>query len=399
MSARSSPGLPLPAEREIVEAVESSLSPHSPLDPLRPWWVSMIALNRDLWHCTALCCDGALESSILLLFFAKQSPQEACFLELREVPLSWPGRPQTNDDFDVWPDSRREFEFLAPLRVLTEFEIAFPDDACISVYEGLRFRCRRVVALHEPRPFEDFARFHPRRPPPAKRKPAGSRAKVACDVEDLLLSECPWLDRTDLHEATTSGKRPRHVNGGHRTAKKKASPPEEEPSEDDASSAASLPDAHAIDDGGEASRQLAEVRVAVALPGDDVEPYFRVHVRGGNWTKRHKDVVADCAQVKTRDSETRYWCQAFRLAASKSFSFRLYSRDDALRLAREICRRGNFFASLYFDSVDDDFVYTEDHVTACGDDLDFVTWLCSLDIEYPSFERGQELRSISPQVA
>ncbi len=56
--------------------------------------------------------------------------------------------------------------------------------------------------------------------------------------------------------------------------------------------------------------------------------------------------------------------------ASKAFSFRLYGREGSLHLAREVARRGNCFAALCFDSVND-WEYSPDHAAACGDDLPF----------------------------
>jgi len=149
---------------------------------------------------------------------------------------------------------------------------------------------------------------------------------------------------------------------------------------------------------GDVARDLADVREELAVLEDSTEPYYKVNIRGGKWTFEHKKEVADCAQAVPRDAETRYWSIAYELPSSKSFSFRLYGRDSALALAREFCRRA-IFASLYFDSVDDDFTYSPDHVARCGDDLDFVTWLLGLDDDDPAFAKGQDIRKIAPSVA
>jgi hypothetical protein len=326
------------------------------------------------------------------------SPYEAIYAELREELVHWPELPaELADPLQLHHESQRVFALAQPFRAVSSAELGSMDDASIMVLEGLRFGSDLIVACHDPRPFEDFVRYHPRRPQHAPRDSSGSGAKLSATVADLLLQECPWLDREDLSKPKSrpSLARPGHAHPG---APQHDRPPHAESDEEGVvvSSSSSDGEAPGGDDGVDVGLVLAGLRAGLVDEGDDAEPYFRVQIRGGCWTLEHRDAIGDCAMAKYIDAETRYWCQAYGFPASKSFSFRLYGREGSLHLAREFARRGNYFAALYFDSVNDDWEYSPDHVAACGDDLPFLDWICSLDIEDPSFVRGQEVRATAP---
>lgn len=392
--------MPLPAERKLVEEVAAALPPGGASGRPRPWWIHHVAANRDLWYGTALQDESG--GSLYLLLFAKQSPYEGCFLELREQPMLWPGSSALpNDGVDERPSSWREFAFLDPFRVVRDSELPLGEDACILVWARLRFRGSRVFAKHEPRPFEDFIRFHPRRQAPAPRAAKASRRKASAGVGELLLEQFPWLSKSDVDPQTSGAKRSRRDVG--QSSSQKVQPTEEASGgESDASSASPASPfddpASAAADAVDVSAELADLRALLAVPSDAEGRYYRFAIRGGNWTSSNVGVAADCAMGIFRDKQTGRWAETFHFPLSKSFKFNLYSRDAAIKLAREFLRRANYFAGLYFDSTDDNFVYAQHHVAACGDCPGFVSWLCSLDPEDPALRRGQEIRSISPVI-
>jgi hypothetical protein len=336
-----------------------------------------------------------------MLLFAKQSPQEACFLELRREATRWPELPVLGTDgMEVLPANWRFYKFLQPFRVLSDDELPFGEEASISVLEGLRFQADGALAPHDPRPFELFVQFHPRRAQ-AVARPSGSGGRISVTVQDLLLQECPWLDRGDFNigEHNPKGSQPRRRGGARATAAHiehtdaKSDEDDHVPDHEDSEG-----DVDGGDHGIDVDRELAGVRADLAVAEVDVEAYFAVTIRGGRWTLENRDVVADCAMGKARDSETRFWSEAFEFPKSKSFSFRLYGRERAVMLAREFCRRGNYFAGLYFDAVNDDFTYTADLVAACPDDVEFLEMLLSLDVDEPAFAKGQEIRACAPVI-
>lgn len=301
---------------------------------------------------------------------------------------------------DVPQESRREFSFLQPFRVVSDTDIFCSDDATISAYTGLKFRGDRLVSSHDPRSFEDFVRFHPRRAQPAPRRATASGVKLPVTAKDRILVECPWLTPEDLQASSRGPRRPPLGPRARQAGRREEESSDPEPDDDSEVSVASHSSGKAPPvDAAEVHRELAELREFLAAPEDDAESYFKVDVRGGAWTLQHRDCMADCVQAKARGSETRYWAQAFGFPKSKSFSFRLYGREDALCLAREFCRRGNYFAALNFESLDDNFEYSQEHVTACSDDLTFVTWLCSQDVDAPPFSKGMEIRAVTLVIA
>lgn len=382
-------------EREVIEDAEAAL----PEPSLRPWWVSLVAGNRDLFQGAALFEDSGVNPRIFFFLFAKKNPQEACFMEVREVSLLWPGCGGIlPNDVQVVQGTRKEFAFLDPLRVVSDTEVPFSEEAPIFVYEGLRFQGDRLVASHEPRPFEDFVRFHPRRPAPAPRAATGPKGKVAATAQDKILEECPWLTKEDLQEPRPKQRKAQQNTQARRAGPKQHAAPSEASGDDEASVASPCSEEVPPEIEVDVSRELAFFRETLALPEDDSEPYFMLRMRGGDGTFLNKAKLSDCVQVTPRGSEPRYWAQAFGFPASESPAFGLYGRDNALRLAREFSRRANFFASLYFESVDDDFVYSQAHLEACGDDLEFVNWMCSSDVEDVLFSKGQEIRQLVPHV-
>lgn len=325
----------------MIEELEVALPPLAPDLPERPWWISRIVANRELWQDTALSDDSDGTGRIFLFLYAKMVPYEACFLELRLVPLLWPELPgERFDEVPFIPENWHEYDILDPMRTMRDTDLPFAEDADILVHEGLRFHGHRVIAPHAPRPFEDFVRYHPRRPMSAPRRSSAPRTKLTSTTEDLILERCPWLERDDLREWMPVAKRARHRgdDAASRPAKEgdDAADATDKDCDDDLSLLGGDDEAAGS---GDVARDLADVREELAVLEDSTEPYYKVNIRGGKWTIEHKKEVADCAQAVPRDAETRYWSIAYELPSSKSFSFRLYGRDSALALAREFCRR------------------------------------------------------------
>ena len=176
-AAHTSPDVPLPQERlcQLVGA--------------RPWWRAFVAGNRDLWQRTAISEDLVGSTRAFWLLFAKQMPFEATFMEIRQRPFEWPELPAAGHDGQVLPDSRREWELLQPMRIIKDTDIGFDEDASLLVCACLRFEGCRIISPHDPRPFEDFVRLHPRRVAPRHDKAPNSR-RLPLSVEDLLLEAC-----------------------------------------------------------------------------------------------------------------------------------------------------------------------------------------------------------------
>ena len=67
-----------------------------------------------------------------------------------------------------------------------------------------------------------------------------------------------------------------------------------------------------------------------------------------------------------------------------TFSIARYSREAAIRLSAEFCRRGNSYIALWIEAPEEPpFGYTNAHVAACAHDIDFLGWVVALDVTNP----------------
>ena len=149
-----------------------------------------------------------------------------------------------------------------------------------------------------------------------------------------------------------------------------------------------------VDVVGEMDRIRAEFR-GVA---DEAELlYFHTMVRGGGWTFAATGHVADCIRGQARLQIARDWCSQYGFPQTSTFSFNRFGREAAGRLAREYCRRGNFFIALFFASGDPFFRYTLHHLDACGEDPAFVDFLAEWLHPHPIRTRADEISLFVPR--
>ena len=251
------------------------------------------------------------------------------------------------------------------------------------------------MACHDPRPFEEFIRYHPR-PKPATQRRAAPRGRCSATVVDLLLQECPFLDKEDFEGPKPVAKRAmsnRNVPHEHLDQSENSGIDEDDdaahPDGDDEEDDAAHPD-------GDAGIELAGVRADLAVAGDHTDAYFRVTVEA-TVTRDHTGQVTDCARGQATNGNVKRWCDDYAFPKGKSFAFNLYEREGAMKLAREFCRRGNYFAALHAESMGDHFELSDHDVAACGDGGEFVAWFVSLDHEDPGYRKGLEVKEIAPR--
>lgn len=83
---------------------------------------------------------------------------------------------------------------------------------------------------------------------------------------------------------------------------------------------------------------------------------------------------------------------------SKTFAFSLYGRPACHELAREYCRRAQFFFDLWVDAEVEVFHYEQVHLDMYEETLEWVTFCCELDEESETFARAIEIRSLLPKL-
>lgn len=188
---------PSPSEQEVVRSAEKATArPDDSVEP--PWWCRCICRLRDVFRGVAV---GAEENGdFWLLLYAKKSPYQATFLQLRGRPVELDLAHDAGNDASWASLSRREYEFLPPT-VRVETDVPFPgeEDHDIFVRTGLVFQGLVVVSPHSPLPLERFVAMHGScsdKRPAAPSRPR--RAPVAASKRDALMQEFPWLSDDDL---------------------------------------------------------------------------------------------------------------------------------------------------------------------------------------------------------
>lgn len=109
---------------QVIEEVSAELPPLTLPLPARPWWIAYVACNRHLWHCTALCSSDPDDMRVFLFLYAKMSPYEAIYAELREELLHWPELPaELADPLQLHHESQRVFALVQPFRAVSSAEL------------------------------------------------------------------------------------------------------------------------------------------------------------------------------------------------------------------------------------------------------------------------------------
>ena len=72
-------------------------------------------------------------------------------------------------------------------------------------------------------------------------------------------------------------------------------------------------------------------------------------------------------------------------------------KDAVVELAREYCRRGEYFYMLFVGNSD--IEYTPEVVSAYPESERFLDWACALDLEDPVYDEAREVRSLAPFVS
>jgi hypothetical protein len=387
------PRPPSAAEQQVIEEVEDESFVGPLVSP--PWWCRSICRVREAFTCAAIA--GSEDSDVYwLLLFAKKSPRETTWLQLRRRPLVLDLTEDRGEGLDrvVHGVNRRGYDWYPPV-VKTEADLPLPRDDCeLFVREGCRFHGEIIAAPHAAVPLELVLAQAPR---PTKETVEREKKKrtTASEREDVL-KQYPWLSSEDLPGGPKSKRRSaaeRHsrkrTSGAVSSDDGTASDQEEGDLGVDAAVAASG------DEGGDPMHELAVIRDELAW--DEEEPYFYIHVMGGRWTRLNRGVPANSIGGKARRGVIP-WCDLYSFSKQCSHAFGLYGREESTFLSREFCRRGNFFYQFYDDAPGDEYAYTSDVVNSYVETEEWLDFVCGLDIESPAFAAGVAVRAMVPVI-
>ena len=80
-----------------------------------------------------------------------------------------------------------------------------------------------------------------------------------------------------------------------------------------------------------------------------------MHMVRGPAAKRGLGVAATAVPGLARQGIARTWAGVYDVPKQREYSFNKYSKQYANTLAREWCRRAQYFCNPYFNKIEEDF--------------------------------------------
>ena len=383
------PSVPLEQEQQLIIDMENEIASSK---RSLPWWCRHICRNRDLWRMTAVAVDSDPQVAFLVIV-AIQNPLEVVFLELRRTERVFDLELVGGVDYHL-PRGFKVFD-IHPLKHWIEDDVPIDPELDLYVFPGCRFDGGSVV-VSTCEPFEHFVGSHPPVGKLFTTSVTRSRVEVPKDETARLLLENPFLTQADIDRAFGKVPKPR-VGKKARIAGKKIDESEDEP-EVTSSENSEVDDPFAAPDGagdGFDEAELAALREDYREEEEEFK-HFYVHLRGGEYVYEHEGIVANCASSNARGAWVRYWCDCYSWQTKYQFHFSVYGYDDSVALARELCRRGDFFFELWLAQDSDTFLYADHHFTDYTEQLPWLEFIASKDAASVSFIRGLDIRRTIP---
>ena len=379
----AAPAQPTPAQLSILESFQHDIGT---VPPQVPQWVKTVCQRRDSFHGCAFV--GGLDHdspAAYMLLYATQHPLQAMFLPLTPKDSVVPAGPFTMAELEALALEDYLFDYTyTPGQYSSEQELPFAaDGADIEVVED-------VALLGSCKACSDSARvpFHTflaRLPPKAakSKEPSESKTKMPKQQPDAeMLAKYPWLQ-----EYLPASEGPTSANAGsgpssHDPEQSETSPGEEHDLDDEAIA------------GAWAALQQKRLQwdTEGAAQGDD----FRVWIRGGAWTAKHRGMAYDNVMASPKPGLPIQWAVRYKVGQSAAFSIPLYGEHSGHMMAMEWCRRLQHFYDIHAAQPNEEYEYSAAEYASYQEDLEWVTFLCGLDIASPTWERASAIRSLVP---
>ena len=112
---------------------------------------------------------------------------------------------------------------------------------------------------------------------------------------------------------------------------------------------------------------------------------FYVHIQGGPAAKRRHGVSANAVAGFARRGVPRDWAGVYQYPKQREFSFRKYSKKCAHELAREWCRRADWFFKKWLrkTSRTETFEYVASDVTEYAESEAYAAFVHELELDKP----------------
>lgn len=389
--ALAPPGVPSRDEADVLESIEVAMS-RAEQGPI-PQWVHTVCRNRSCFFGCVFLPVGDLEdgAAAYLFLYATQSPLQATFLPMvvDSPPIPSQAASSVAEHLGT-PDPA--YHLLAfsytPGKYCLERDLPFANDGSdvLVLQDVALLGGSRAGSDQAPVAFRIFAERLPRNP-----KQVGKATPVGKPSAPELMEEYPWLAeymappmkqaRTSL-SPTMPRVQPELEGHGAESAgegDEQSSAPE---LEDDAIQAAWV--------------SLHEKRLQWDQAGAAEGDSFYVIIRGGPWSLRATGKALESVMACARAGPPTEWAKKYNMGKSALFALSKYGDESAHMLALEWCRRCEHFFQIWVAQDDPEFAYTQTDLASYQEGLEFVTWMCSVDIMSATWERAAKVRSLRP---
>jgi hypothetical protein len=345
-----------------------------------PWFAKIIALNRSEFKCTAIVKSWdstvvAYPPIIFVIALAIQSPISVTFVTAKLLE-------PTGNEISA-AGARPSICNYLPTYDVSDFQcssandIGICDDDDIMVFPALAYHDSGVVVGAHAIPFLEFAVGMRDSESRSTNGAKTRRLTVPKESYRDLLDKYPWLTEYDIRMAYEKVAKPKGADTVAHYA-----PMHLNPEDMDELVIAELLEA------------LAEKRAKWAFEDDDVVLNFYTWINGGAWTKKFIGKVADSVTAKGR-AHTAAFCKLCKWPQTKTFTFTEYGEFESHQLAREWCRRRNWFFEKWLASGGTERFITPESREYVSSDL-FQDFVANLDEGSNVKARADELANCFP---
>ena len=354
-------------------------------------WVRVVCRCRDRFKDAILfkSWDGSCSVAYKLLF-AKCQPLLAVFVRLERAPVVLPKFSASSWSFVRGRPNRCEF-ICKPYTFFSDESLQWTDHDELWVLRNATFEGNKVVAPTAPEPWEAFVspfralaakegeatrgqQTYKKHIPETERQALRAEFEWLTDADFLKMQRPPCLKRTSASVADGA--------------------PGAAAADDSASDSSASDDEREVLDDEDVPEALRKLRLQYC--GDDEHESFVIKLLGGKWTKKHLGVVADAACCVAVGAIAQHWCDGYLIQRRYVFTFKTYTREGSLMLAREMCRRLQFYLDVFCAQEDEDFLYSQEQLDSYTEDPKFTQLMRQWPSKSSFHKRGLRIRSTVP---
>ena len=369
------PEAPSQAQQEVFET-------HRPVArtvSLRPSWLSIVCAYRGEFINSIFLPTTGLDVAFLFMF-AKQSPQEAWFLEVKVSSASVKDIPNEVAALDGLAVEQFRYVFsLSEVKFAAATTEIFPNDNGVFVIKDAMFVTSKIlVANSEPLTLDLVLEQFP--PSKQTRKEPEMKPKLKRGLGEDVLAEHPWIrEYVDVKHRP-----PQSSSGPASSSHNRAGVPRPPVS------------GLAPDQVEEVWESLKKCRSEWANQHEAHTTHFATVMRGGAWTLAHVGTEVDSIAGMARGGEALQWCSRYGLPKMASFSIRKFESLGATRFAHEWCRKMQYLFDLFLSDEAGEHHYSSLELASYVPSTEWQTYEATLEQGSALELRAKALRELAP---